>query len=426
MATLALAILFLFLVLVAVGMPVFVAMGLASLTGLIILGDASSPILEMALTVYQTLGNFVLLAVPLYILVGTMMEQSRLNETLFDFARAWLGRIPGGLGVATVLACGIFAAISGSSVATVATIGLVAFPALTSRGYGAAFGGALIAAGGTLGILIPPSIALILYGMLTEQSISALFMAGAVPGVALAALMAIYAMLFARVEVTEARLTLADKLRATRRAGWVIVLPVFVLVSIYTGLATPTEVAAVAVVYVLVVGLITRTLDLPKLRLATVRALRTTVMIFMIVAFGRILTEFFTLTGLPQLAVETVQQLGLAPVIVVALMVAIYVVLGTFLEATSMMLVSVPILFPVSQAIGMDPLAFGIFVVLAIEVAQITPPIGINLYTLAAIGQVHLGRLAVQVLPYVGIMILMMFAVYFVPELATWLPGTMK
>jgi len=426
MATLALTILVLFLVLVAVGLPVFVAMGLASLTGIIALGDTGAPILDMALTVYQTLGNFVLLAVPLYILVGTMMEQSRLNENLFDFARAWLGRMPGGLGVATVLACGIFAAISGSSVATVATIGLVAYPALTSRGYGQPFSGALIAAGGTLGILIPPSIALILYGMLTEQSIGELFVAGAVPGVVLASLMAIYAMLFSGVGRAEAVVPWAEKVQATRRALWIIALPVFILAAIYTGLATPTEVAAIAVVYVLVVGLITGRLDFPKLRIATMRALRTTVMIFMIVAFGRILTEFFTLTGLPQLAVETVQALGLAPIAVVALMVAIYIILGTFLEATSMMLISVPILFPVSQAIGMNPLVFGIFVVLAIEAAQITPPIGINLYTLAAISKVHLGRLALHVLPYVGIMIAMMFTVYFVPGLVTWLPGTMR
>jgi C4-dicarboxylate transporter DctM subunit len=345
---------------------------------------------------------------------------------LFEFERAWVGRVPGGLGVATVLACAIFAAISGSSVATVATVGLVAFPALTSRGYREEFGGALIAAGGTLGILIPPSIALILYGLLTEQSIGALFIAGAIPGLVLAAMMAVYTMVFARVDTDTKGVPMIEKLQATRRAIWIVILPVFVLLSIYMGFATPTEVAAIAVVYVLLVGLLTRRLNLAKLRTATVHALRTTVMIFMIVAFGRTLTEFFTLTGLPQLAVETVQTLGLAPFTVVALMIAIYIVLGTFLEAASMMLISVPILFPVSQSIGMDPLAFGIFVVLAIEAAQITPPIGINLYTLAAIGKVHLGKMALQVLPYVGMMIVMMMTMFLLPELATWLPGTMK
>ena len=426
MTALAVGILVLFLVLVGLGLPVFVAMAAASLAGAFLLGDSVDPILDLALTVYQTLGNYVLIAVPLYILVGTLMEQTGLNERLFEFARVWTGRLRGGLGVATVVACALFAAISGSSVATAATIGLVAFPALGRRGYVPEFSGALLAAGGTLGILIPPSIAMILYGVLTEQSIGALFVSGVVPGVLLATMMALYSMCAKGVPAAVDDVGWPERIAATRAAVWVLLLPVAVLTSIYSGFATPTEVAAIAVIYVLVVGFVTGVLDRVKLATATGQAVRTSVMIFMIVAFGRALTEFFTMTGLPTLAVEAVQAMDLAPFSVVLLMIGVYIVMGMFLEATSMLLISVPILFPVAKSIGMDPLAFGVFAVLAVEVAQITPPVGINLYAIAGVGRVHLGRMSLHVLPYVVMLTAMMILVYFVPGIATWLPGTMR
>lgn len=400
-------------------------MGVSAVIGAVLLGQSTAPLLDLATTVYQVFGNFVLVAVPLYVLVGTLMEESGESEKLFDFARSWVGQLRGGLGVATVTACAFFAAISGSSVATAATIGLVAFPSLTRGGYPPAFSGALIAAGGTLGILIPPSIAMILFGVLTEQSIGALFMAGAVPGILLAALMAIYTMIYARTATSTVRASWRERLQATRAAAWVIGLPIFVSVSIYSGFATPTEVAAIAVLYILVVGLLTGGLRPRNIMSATLRAGQTTAMIFALVAFGSALTEFFTLTGLPQAIVNKIGDLGLSALAVVSLMILLYFVLGTFLEATSMLLVTVPILYPVARSIGMNPLAFGVFVVLAVELAQITPPVGINLYTIAGIGRVPLFSMAAQVVPYVMLMIGMMYLLAFVPQIATWLPSTM-
>jgi C4-dicarboxylate transporter DctM subunit len=423
---LALGILLFFFALVLAGMPIFAAMGIAALSGIMLMGETDTPLLNIGLTVYQTLGNFLLIAVPLYIYAGTLMEVAGLNEKLFKFARVWVGRVSGGLGVATVVACAIFAAICGSSVATAVTIGLVAYPALVKGGYTPQFSGALIAAGGTLGILIPPSIAMIIFGVLTEQSIAQLFVAGALPGVVLAALMSIYTMLFSKVAADPEPVSWRERMAVTREAVWVLLLPVGVLVSIYSGLATPTEVAALAVVYVIAVGLGTRTLSRAHFIDATLKATRTSVRIFMMVAFGQALTEFFTLTGLPQLVVDLVTGAGFGFVVVVTLMVLIYILLGTFLEATSMLLVSVPIMFPLAKSIGMDPLAFGVFVVLAVEVAQIHPPFGINLYALSGIGKVHIGRMSISVIPYVLMMIVMMFAVAFFPAIATWLPGTMK
>lgn len=422
---LALGVLLAFFVLLLVGMPIFSAMGIAALSGVILLGESDTPLLNIGLTVYQTLGNFLLIAVPLYIYAGTLMEVAGLNRKLFRFAQVWFGHLSGGLGVATVVACAIFAAISGSSVATAVTIGLVAYPALAKAGYRPHFSGALIAAGGTLGILIPPSIAMIIFGFLTEQSIAKLFIAGALPGLVLSAMMALYTMFFAKVASPPEKVTWSERFEATRDAVWVILLPVGVLTSIYSGLATPTEVAALAVVYVVLVGLGTRTLTRAHFVDATLKATRTSVMIFMMIVFGQAMTEFFTLTGLPQMVVELVAQSGFGFTAVILLMVLIYVVLGAFLEATSMMLVTIPIMFPLAQAIGMDPLAFAVFVVLAVEVAQITPPVGLNLFALSAIGRIHLGRLSVSIVPYVLMMLAMMLLVAYVPEIATWLPATM-
>jgi C4-dicarboxylate transporter, DctM subunit len=414
-----------FLALVVLGMPVFAAMGVSALAGMVLIGETTSIAQSMAFTISQAFTGFVLVAVPLYILVGTLMEEAGFSRRLFEFAKRWVGAINGGLGVATVAACALFAAISGSSVATVATIGLVSFPALTENGYKRDFSGALIASGGTLGILIPPSIAMILYGVIAEQSISKLFVAGIVPGITLAVLMALYTTLVVRGTRAPDRYSLREKLRATYEAGWVLALPVLILVSIYSGFATPTEAAALAVVYVFVLGIASGALDLPKMVRATRRAASTTVMIFMLLGFGRFMTEFFTLSGLPETIVGLVTNYGFGKVAVVIMLVVLFLLLGTVLEAMSMMLIAVPILLPITLQLGIDPLAFGVFVVLAIEAAQITPPIGINIFTVASVGAVDIRRISLQIAPFLLMIVALMFAVIFWEGIATWLPGTM-
>jgi C4-dicarboxylate transporter DctM subunit len=310
-------------------------------------------------------------------------------------------------------------------VATAATIGLVAIPILNQNGYPPGRSGALIAAGGTLGILIPPSIALLLYGVLTDQSIGALFVAGVVPGIALATLMAIYTIVINPRDPGVKKPGAREIMQATLKAGPILLLPILIFYGIYSGLATATEVAALAVLYTVVIGFASRTLNLHKLYKAGLAATHASVMIFMLVAFGALLTHFLTVTRVPQLLTEMIAGSGLGYFGTVSLMILFYIVLGMFLEALSMMLITIPILYPVAMSIGMNPLAFGIFVVLAIEIAQITPPVGINLFTVSQIGKVPFERIIRSIVPYVVMAVLMMYAIAYWQELATWLPQTM-
>jgi C4-dicarboxylate transporter DctM subunit len=414
-----------FLGLMALGMPVFMTMGIAAALGTWMLQGSDGLFQHIGLALFNSLNSYVLMAVPLYILAGTLLEATGLSKRLFTFAAVWVRGLRGGLGVATVIACSIFAAISGSSVATAATIGLVAIPVLAKNGYAAGPSGALVAAGGTLGILIPPSIGLLLYGVLTDQSVGALFVAGVIPGILLALAMAIYTSVSTTGNDALDRASWAERWRATREAGPILALPVIIVLGIYTGFATPTEVAAVAVLYIICVGVAHRCLGLAQFVAAGRRAITSSVMISMLVAFGSLLTNYFTLTGVPQAITQLIASSGLGFFGSVTAMIMFYLILGMFLEALSMMLLTVPILYPVAIALGIHPLAFGIFIVLAVEVAQVTPPVGINLFTVSGIGKIPFDQLSRSIIPYVLIMIAVMYGVVYAPQLSVWLPSTM-
>lgn len=422
----ALGVLLVFLVLITLGMPVFLAMAVAGLGGNYVLNGFDMLLTNFALEAYSSIDSFVLIAVPLYVFAGCLLEATGLSRRLFDFAQMLCSSLRGGLGVATVIACSIFAAISGSSVATAATIGLVAMPIMAQHGYPTPETGALIAVGGTLGILIPPSIPLIVFGLMTEQSVGALFVAGVMPGVLLAVLIGLYTSLTSAVPASNISLSWGERKRIAQEASLVLLLPVLVFIGIYTGIATPSEVAACAAVYVLIVGVLTGTLTTSNLGTATMAAVRSSVMIFVLVAFGGIITKLFTVSGVPQAMVSMISDSGLSPFLVFTLMVLLYLVLGMFLEALSMMVITVPILYPVAMSLDIPPLAFAIIVVLAVEAAQITPPVGINIFTVAKIGNVPFGSMSRAILPYVALIIAAMYVVYFVPQVATWLPSTMS
>lgn len=418
----AIALLFVFMLL---GVPVFVSMGAAALLGSLITESPAQVFRTFAQTTWQSASIFELVALPLFILTGTLMQSSNAGGDLFGAIKAWLGHVPNSLGVATIGACTIFSAISGSSVATAATVGLVAIPLLLTEGYGERRASGFVAGGGTLGIIIPPSIPLILYGVITETSIGQLFIAGIIPGLILATVFAVYAMT-SRPQVRVAQKISRDaRIAATRRGAFVLLLPIVIIASIYLGVFTPTEVGALSVIYVLVLGVAQRRLDWASIKNAAIAAARATTMLFMLVVFGLYFAHFLTFEQLPQEIAKAITA-NADGLMAVTLMIVVYLILGMFLESGAMLLITIPIFYPVAQSLGMDALAFGIFSCVAMEIAQITPPVGVNLFTIHGISRIRLGTIARGALPFVVVQIVMLYLIYFFPALATWLPATMR
>jgi C4-dicarboxylate transporter DctM subunit len=418
----AIFLLFLFMVL---GVPVFVAMALSAFFASLILDDPGQVLRTFIQTTWQSSSIFELVALPLFIFTGTIMQQTDSSRDLFAVTKAWVGSVSNSLGVATMLACGIFAAITGSSIATAATLGLAAIPLLIEEGYGKQRASGFVAGGGTLGIIIPPSIPLILYGVLTETSIGQLFIAGVVPGALMLSLFTLYAY-FSRPSIkVQYEGSWPERWRVTRAGIGVLFLPVAIIAAIYTGVFTPTEVGALAVVYVAVLGLLQRRLTWDRLKIATARATKTTGMLFMLIVFGQYFAHFLSFEHVPQSIAEAIVAHAGGGVLAVTLMILTYLVLGMFLESAAMLLISIPIFFPVAAQVGMDPLTFGIFAVIAMEIAQISPPVGVNLFTIHGISRIPLWTIAKGALPFLLIQIVMLYVVYYLPALTVWLPRTM-
>jgi len=415
---------FLLFALMVLSVPVFVSMGIAAFAAALLIESPFLAFKTFINTAWQGASIFELVALPLFILTGTIMQRTDAGRDLFNVTKAWAGSIPNALGVATILACGIFAAISGSSVATAATVGLVAIPLLLEEGYGEQRAGGFVAGGGTLGIIIPPSIPLILYGVITETSIGQLFIAGVVPGLIMMTCFTLYVLMSRpRVRVTHS-IPLAERIDITRRSLGVVLLPVVIIAAIYTGVFTPTEVGALSVIYVMALGFAQRRLTVAKLKSAAIVATATTSMLFMLIVYGQYFAHFLTFEEVPQSIASAIIE-SASGIWAVTLMILTYVVLGMFLESAAMLLISIPIFFPVAEKVGMDPLAFGIFAVIAMEIAQISPPIGVNLFTINGITRIDLWTLARGALPFLLVQIGMLYLVYLLPEIALWLPRTM-
>lgn len=410
--------------LMILGVPVFVAMGLSAFFASLAMDDPGLVVRNFIQTTWQSASIFELVALPLFILTGTIMQNTDSGRDLFDVTKAWVGSVSNSLGVATILACGIFAAISGSSIATAATLGLVAIPLLLEESYGERRAAGFVAGGGTLGIIIPPSIPLILYGVVTETSIGKLFIAGIVPGVIMLALFTVYVFLSRPGVKIAHRIDWAERWAITRRSVGVLLLPVAIIYAIYSGLFTPTEVGALAVVYVTVLGLVQRRLTWAKLLDAGMLATKTTGMLFMLIVFGQYFAHFLTFEQVPQAIADAIVS-NAGGVVAVTLMILAYLVLGMFLESAAMLLISIPIFYPVAEQAGMDAITFGIFACIAMEIAQISPPVGVNLFTIHGITRIPLWTIAKGALPFLIIQIIMLYLVYYLPQLTLWLPRTM-
>jgi tripartite ATP-independent transporter DctM subunit len=380
---------------------------------------------------WGVLNDFILTAIPLFILLGEILMRSGVTERMYVALSDWLNRLPGGLLHTNIGASALFAAVSGSSVATAATIGTVALPAFRRRHYNERLVLGSIASGATLGILIPPSINLIIYGAMTNTSIGKLFAAGIIPGVTLAVLfMAIIAAacLFnpSWAGAEEEPASLRERLRRLGDLLPLVFIFGVVMGSIYFGWATPTEAAALGVIASLVLAAYYRHLSFRMLHAAFESTVRITAMIMFIILAAFYLNFIIGILGIPQAMTDFVAKVGATPTQTILLLMVFYLILGCFLETLSMMIATIPVVVPVVVHLGFDPVWFGIFLVLMMEIALFTPPMGMNLYVVQGVrGGGPLRDVVIGALPFLLVMIAFVFAIIAFPEIALWLPGKM-
>ncbi len=381
--------------------------------------------------VFGKLDTYLLVSIPLFTLMAHFMIRGKVVDDLFGAANTLLRHLPGGMGIAVVAACTVFAAISGSSVATALTIGSAAIPLMIRAGYSPRVAYGVVGAGGTLGILIPPSGPMILYGVVSDTSIGALFVAGVVPGLMLAATFAIYAMTSARFAQhrvkTEPRASGREIVAALRRSFWALTLPVLVLGGMYFGVFTATEAAAAGALGALLIAVIVyRNFGLKDIWLSAIDASRSSAMLFLILAAAALLGNVLTKLRIPNQMVDLVTQYGVSQLGFLLAVMLLLFVLGMFLETISIILITTPVVLPVLAALGINPIWYGILLTINLELALITPPVGMNLFAIKAISRAPIREIIIGVAPYVGLMLFGLALVMFFPQIALWLPGTMN
>jgi tripartite ATP-independent transporter DctM subunit len=384
--------------------------------------------------------SFVLVAVPLFIMMGEILVRSGISERMYRTLSHWLGPLPGGLLHSNIAACAMFAAVSGSSAATAATIGSVSMPSFRARGYSEYLVAGSLAAGGTLGILIPPSISFIIYGVLVEESIGRLYMAGVVPGILLASVFMLIIAIIASIWPAAAPREPAPAWRV-RLVGLLAMLPMFLLMfivlgTIYLGVATPTEAAAFGVVAALILAAVERRLSLRMVQEVLLATVRSSCMIMLIVTGAFIMSFALAILGVPAQVTRWVADLELSPLMLVIFLIVFYIILGTFMESLSMMVTTIPIVLPALKAAGVDLVWFGVIMVILVEAALISPPEGINLYVIQGIRKSVSGEAGLEagtmmdlwigVLPFMLGMVIVIALLLEFPELALWLPNLMK
>ncbi|MBR1975671.1 MAG: TRAP transporter large permease [Phascolarctobacterium sp.] len=418
----------LLLILLASGLPVAFSLGLGGVAGMILFMGGDGALAQLPIIGYKSLDDFVLTAVPMYILMSQILLTGKVGNDLFELANKWLRHLPGGLGIATVMACAVFAAITGSSVACAVTIGAIAIPEMLARGYDRPVVLGAVAAGGTLGILIPPSIPMILYGAITDESIGKLFMSGVVPGVIMTLMFTAIVVYRSRNLQREAAATWDERISALKKSIWGLFLPIIVVGGIYTGIFTPTEAAGIGTVYSLFITFcVYRTLsfkDMPGILNDTIK---TTCMIFAIMIGASLFGFVLTILDAPQALTNYVAGLETSRWVVFIAINCLLLFLGCILESVSIIFITLPILFPLIMSLGFDPIWFNVVMLLNLELALITPPVGMNLFVLQGISpDSKMTDIVKGVIPFGLAMFVLIFILCLFPELATWLPTVVK
>lgn len=406
-----------------IGMPIAISIGIGIMAALLRDGVPLEFIAQMC---FSGLDNYTYLAIPMFILTGYLMETGGLSKRLVNFASSIVGNMAGGLGIVTVVACMFFAAISGSSPATVAAIGSMMVPSMVRRGYSPEFSGALSAASGSLGILIPPSIPMIIYAVTAEVSIGEMFTAGFVPGalVGLGLMLTVYIISKKRgYRGEDEPFAMSRVLSSLKEAVWALLTPVIILGGIYSGMFTPTEAAVVAVVYALLVGLLVhRELKLSDLPGIFINATVTTGSVIIILGFATAFARYITIQQVPQLIGKAILAYTSDPTLILCIFVLLILFTGMFIETAAQILIYTPLFLPILVQLGVSPIHFGIILVIGTELGLITPPVGVNLFVAQGITGSSIGQLTRNILPFLFSMLLCQILLVFIPKLVTFIP----
>ena len=414
----------LLMVLMALGMPVAVALGLSSL--LTILFFAQDSLASLSLKLYETSEHYTLLAIPFFILGGAFMTTGGVAKRMIRFANACIGHLRGGLAMASVMACMLFAAVSGSSPATVVAVGSIVIAGMVKAGYPQPFAAGVICNAGTLGILIPPSIVMVVYGAATETSVGKLFMAGVIPGIMLGLMLMVAIYLRARhIKLQpQPKASLGEVLRSGRDSLWGLLLIVIILGGIYGGIFTPTEAAAVAAVYAFIIAVfVYRDIGMRQVPKVLLDAGKVTVMLMFIVANALLFAHVLTTERIPQQIAETIIGWGMEGWQFLIVVNILLLVAGMFMEPTGIILILAPILFPIATQLGIDPVHLGIIMVVNLEIGMVTPPIGLNLFVTSGITGMSITQTARAALPWTLVLLLFLVIVTYVPAITLWLPS---
>ena len=407
----------------AAGVPVAIALGLASIGTILLFADQS--IVVLAQRFFSSTQVYPLLAIPFFVLAGTFMTTGGVAKRMIAFANALVGHFRGGLAMAALLACAFFAAVSGSSPATVVAVGSIMIAGMAQSGYSRAFGAGLICNAGTLGILIPPSIVLVVYGAVTETSIGDLFLAGVLPGLLLTAALLVSVSIAARRQdlPRQPRADLRTLLRTAREAVWGLALVVIILGGIYLGLFTPTEAAAVSAVYAFAVAVfVYRDMGLADVPRVLAESARITAMLMFIIANAFLFAFVLTTEQIPQLATGWIVDLGLPPWSFLLLVNVLLLAAGSFMEPTSVILIFAPIVFPIATELGIHPVHLGIIMTVNMEIGLITPPVGLNLFVTAGIAEMPVTAVIRAALPWLGVLLAVLVVITYVPQVSLLLP----
>lgn len=409
--------------------PIGIALAIAGSVGMYWVDGAGPTLFQLGSIPFGTAFNYDLSVIVLFVFMGNLALASGMSRDLYDMARAMVGHWPGGLASATVVGCAGFAAVSGSSLASAVTMGRVALPEMDRYKYSASLSTGCVAAGGTLGILIPPSTGFIVYAILTEESIGKLFLAGILPGLLLTALFV--ATIFIQTTINPAagpaapRLPMRERLQAVSRATALLIVIFVVLGGIYVGIFTPVEAASVGAFCTMLIAFFRGSLTLPVMRSCVLQSIKSFAMVFMILIGAFIFNPFLALTGIPQAVAEGVKSLNLPPLALISLITVGYIVLGTFLEGFAILVLTVPIVFPIILAAGFDPIWFGVLVVVVLEMGLISPPLGLNVFVVQGISNVPMDEIFRGIVPFWIAMIVCAILLILFPQIALILPNTM-